>query len=195
MHLRRPVFAARQEPTGPVSQPPREHFEALLQRCEHLLSDLPVPTPFDIEELTRAIAVRRGRPIVLQPVRRMPRLAGLCVPHGPIDVIVYATQTSPLHREHIILHELCHLWFGHEPVAVLEDGIVDLLGPDFRAASVQLVFRRANYTSDEEREVEALASLILKQALITAPNATRAAETEELRRVDGVIAGDGVRQG
>ena len=185
MPLRRSASAARPEPHAR-----RERFEALLQRCEHGLSELPVPTPFDIEELARAISTRRGRPIRLQPVRRMPRLAGLCVPSGPIDVIVYSSETSPLHRELIILHELCHLWLGHEPVAVLEDEIANVLGPDVCAASVHLVFRRANYTTDEEREVEALASLILKQAVFAAGNGSRDAETDELHRVDGIMAGD-----
>ena len=174
-----------------MSTPPRESFEALLQRFERGLSELPVPTPFDIEELVRAIGARRGRPIVLQPVRRMPRLAGLCVPNGPVDVIVYSSETSPLHREHIILHELCHLWLGHEPVAVLEDVIVNVLGPDVDADSVHLVFRRANYTTDEEREVEALASLIMQQAVFATRNGSHDAETDELRRVDGIMASDG----
>jgi hypothetical protein len=191
MHLRRPAFAARQERQAPASTPPRASFESLLRRCEESLCDLPLSTPFDIEELTRAIAARRNRPIVLQPVRRMPRLAGLCVPNGPIDVIVYYSETSPMHREHIILHELCHLWLGHEPATVLEDEIVNVLGSDLDAASVHLVFRRVNYTTDEEREVEVLASLILKQAVFAARNSLRPTETDELRRLGGIMASDG----
>ena len=194
MRLPRQTVAARRERQAVGSTPPCERFEALLQRCEHNLSELPVPTPFDIEELASVIGARRGRLIVLQPVRRIPRLAGLCVPNGPIDVIVYSAETSPMHREHIILHELCHLWLGHEPATVLEDEIVNVLGPDVDAASVHLVFRRANYTTDEEREVEALASVIMKRAFLGAGSGSRDVETDELRRVGDIMAGDGERQ-
>jgi hypothetical protein len=191
MRLHRPAFAARLDSHLPPKSPSRERFEALLRSCECALHDLPIPTPFDIEELARAIGTRRGRPILLRPMRHVPRLAGLCFPSGQRDVIVYTSGTTPLHQEHIILHELCHLWFGHEPVAVLEDEIVDLLGPDLHEASVHLVFRRANYTTYEEREVEVLASLILKQAANAAESSSRDADTDELRRLDGIMASDG----
>lgn len=135
-------------------------LKPLRKRCEARLQDFPIPTPFDIRMLTEMIAARRGRPIELCVERiPIPTLSGLCVALETLDVIFYAAQDAPLHQEHIILHELCHLFCGHEGVAGEE--LLGLLFPDLRLPLPSL--RREKYASEDEREAEMLASLILER--------------------------------
>lgn len=75
---------------------------------------LPVPRPFTMEGLVRALNKRNDRPIELiaQPL-------GGTVPCGwlfrlkDVDYVCYPTNTSKLHQLHIVLHEIGHLLLDH----------------------------------------------------------------------------------
>jgi hypothetical protein len=66
-----------------------------------------------------------------------------------VDYVFYESQTTPLHREHIVLHELGHILFDHSSL-VGEDS-------DGRAP---VILGRTNYTTRQEQEAEMLASMI-----------------------------------
>ncbi|GEM_PF-877246 len=157
-------------PTGRGARPRRKSksndgsMNALLRRCTALLTDLPVSLPFDVDTLAGQIAARRGRPVILTPMQRLPGLTGLWIASASRDIILYSPRTTRLHRDHIILHELCHLWCGHDPIAATEADLASILGPDISANTVRQVLRRAGYSTVEEREAEVLASLILQHA-------------------------------
>lgn len=84
----------------------------LRYQCRRLLRDLQLPQPFSVEALIKRLAVQRGRPLHVRP------LPGDPIPGGPYglwlvtadaDCIFYERRTSPLHREHIVLHEIGHM--------------------------------------------------------------------------------------
>ncbi len=134
------------------------------QRCEERLRTLDLPAPFDVRALCARLARQRRRPIVLQPVASGGGCYGLWVALPTADVIFYERETSPLHQEHIILHEVCHLVAGHQPAPVSREDAARLLFPDLEPELVQRLLQRAGYSTDEEREAEVLASLILERA-------------------------------
>lgn len=139
-------------------------LKQLRQRCEARLRTLDVPAPFDARSFCGALAAQRGRPILLQPIAGGVGPFGLWVAGPSTDFIFYQQETSPLHREHIILHEVCHLLCDHHPAPVSRTDFVHLLLPDLAPETVRRVLQRGGYSSEEEQEAELLASLILEHA-------------------------------
>lgn len=135
----------------------------LRKRCEERVRELELPMPFDVESFCAVISEGRGRPIVLHPAASGAGPYGLWAAGPSTDVIFYEEATSPLHQEHIILHELSHLLCSHEPAPVTEDEVAELLFPHLKRDTIQRVLRRGGYSTDEEREAEIMASLIVER--------------------------------
>lgn len=159
-------------------------LKQLRQRCEARLRALDLPVPFDVRSFCGALAARRGRAILLHPIAGGVGPFGLWVAAPSADFIFYQQETSPLHREHIILHEVCHLLCDHHPAPVLEAEFAQLLLPDLDLETVRRVLQRSGYSSDEEREAELLASLIFERTSAGTPSGTPGenAQTEGLLR-------------
>lgn len=87
--------------------------------------------------------------------------SGLCVSTNAGDYIFYESQTSALHQEHIILHEVGHLLCEHRAASVSREEISDLLLPDLDPSMVQRVLGRTCHPVWAEQEAEIIASLIL----------------------------------
>lgn len=138
-------------------------LKELRRRCEARLRELELPTPFEARAFCAVLAGRRGRPILLRPIATRSGPWGLWVAGPSADFIFYERDTSPLHQEHIILHEASHLLCGHRPVPVADAELMQLLFPDLCPETVQRVLRRASYSGAEEQEAELLASLILER--------------------------------
>ncbi|AXB42862.1 hypothetical protein [Amycolatopsis albispora] len=130
----------------------------LARRHAALLRDLPLPVPFDVHALCEQVAARRGRPIRLLPMSGLTGVCGLWIATDHTDLIFHESETTPPHREHIILHELAHVLCDHHPAAG------QALLPGLDPAMVRRVLGRAGYSSAEEREAELLASLIRQRA-------------------------------
>jgi len=137
----------------------------LRRRCERRLEDIPVPNPFDLDAFCAVMAAHRGRPLTLQP---MPGLGpgapcGLWISMPSADYVFYDPETSRLHAEHIVLHELSHMLSGHTTgitAGLGPDGAVGRLVPDLDPRTIGTILGRAGYTTTQEREAEMLASLI-----------------------------------
>jgi hypothetical protein len=126
--------------------------KAIRRRCEARLRELSLPTPFDLDTFIASVAARRGRPIARYALPLMGGLPGLWLTMPTGDLIYYEERTSPLHQQHIILHELCHILLGHRGIHPVAIG--DLTLAELRA------LRTDHYTRDEEHEAETLATLI-----------------------------------
>jgi len=157
----------------------------LRRRCEARLRTLDLPVPFEVRALCDALAAGRNRPILLQPITTPTGLSGLCLALPAADLILYEQQTSPLHQQQIILHEVCHLLCGHR---LAQAGPAELPQAPFLHLSqetVQRLLRRAGYSAKDEQEAELLASLILERAAERPRAAIRAASPE----AGGVLRG------
>jgi hypothetical protein len=89
---------------------------------------------------------------------------GLWISVPTADYVFYDPETSQLHAEHIVLHELSHMLSGHTTGAEAELGVgsgaIGRLVPDLDPRTVDTMLGRASYTTAQEREAEMLASLI-----------------------------------
>ncbi|GAA0581973.1 hypothetical protein GCM10010172_78780 [Paractinoplanes ferrugineus] len=130
----------------------------LRRRSEHRLRGIRVPMPFDLDAFCGEVAARRGRPLIRRPVAGLSAEApcGLWIATDRADHVFYDPGTSPLHAEHIVLHELAHILSGHSGV----DGSIARLFPDLDPATVRRMLGRAGYPTAQEREAEMMASLI-----------------------------------
>jgi hypothetical protein len=132
--------------------------KGLRRRSERRLRGIRIPNPFDLDAFCDEVAARRGRPLIRRPVPGLSAEApcGLWIGTASADHVFYDPGTSPLHAEHIVLHELAHILSGHSGA----DGAMARLFPDLDPATVSRVLGRVSYTNAQEREAEMMASLI-----------------------------------
>lgn len=146
-------------------------------RFTELATMIPIPYPWDLAAYVDAVADHRGRPITLRAVD-MSGLAGtgcgtgtgLWIARRDEDLIVYDAGTSEWHIEHIILHEIGHMLFGHtrsqgEDGEVFGPTIATLL-PSISPESISQVLGRDDYGTVREREAETFADMVMVQAML-----------------------------
>lgn len=90
----------------------------LRKQCVDDLEGFPIPKPFSIPALVRAMEAELGRRIVLRP---MP--PGLTAPGSACglrvklangaSLVLFPLRSTPYHQMIVILHELIHEWFDH----------------------------------------------------------------------------------
>lgn len=133
-------------------------------RSRRVADGLELPSPFDPAAFVALLAERRGRPIELLPITVRHSLpCGLLATTDRADYILYAADTTALHRQHIVLHETAHLLWGHAGTS--DPASLGLLTPHLTGSLVRRVLGRTVYTEPQEQEAEFLASLILQRAL------------------------------
>ena len=135
-------------------------LRSIRKQCESALQGVPVPNPFDINDFCRVISARRGRALHLVPKQTRLGPCGVWLSLPDVDYVFYEPETSQLHREHIILHELGHLLCEHQPTEVIDDEVITQLFPDLNPTVVHRVLGRTTYTAVEEQEAEMVASLV-----------------------------------
>ncbi|MFI7120892.1 hypothetical protein [Amycolatopsis sp. NPDC049868] len=156
----------------------RRHKE-LWRRCRSLADGVTLPEPFDAESFVAELALERGRPIELMQVS-VPSNGpcGLLMSTERADYILYPTNTTALHRRHILLHEVGHLLCGHVGADAGADGIVldaaagKALMPNLAPELVRRVLGRTGYSAVEEQEAELLASLLAQRVARTSVRGT-----------------------
>ncbi|MFB4193374.1 hypothetical protein [Streptomyces carpaticus] len=157
---------------------------------DDLLASIEIPTPFNIGDFCDRISEQRGRPLHLHSV---PGISGSGAPCGvwiateASDHIFHEAATSPLHRDHIVLHEVSHMLLNHRSII---DGIPsgnDNLFPDIDPATVVSFLNRTSYGRDDERDAERLAGLIAHKAASPTRN-SKAERSQVLRRLDDALS-------
>ncbi|WP_166355023.1 hypothetical protein [Phytoactinopolyspora limicola] len=155
------------------------------QTCEEQLRRFVLPEPFTIDAFCSTLARERDKPIRLMP---MPDGAdspcGMWLATADTDWVFHQAATSQLHQEHIVLHELAHMIFGHTTKQDRAERLQARLLPDLDPQMIASVLARTAYTSVEEQQAEMLAGLIgahvRRRAHVDAgPDFTRAADVFE----------------
>ncbi|MFJ4800101.1 hypothetical protein [Streptomyces murinus] len=118
-----------------------------------------------------------------------------------MDVILYQQETTRLHQEHIILHEVGHILVAEheegapsvaltdsadEEASVFVEGWAALL-PVFDPEAIKRVARRCSYDDGEECSVELVATIILEWSSLL-DGAVPLSEDPSLRRVESALA-------
>ncbi|OJF14435.1 hypothetical protein [Couchioplanes caeruleus] len=126
-----------------------------------LVARLPeLPEPWHIEVLCRDVARLRGRPLTVHGVSLRGLPSGLWYDDGVSDRIIHRASATGYYRDHIILHELCHILAGHgvpRPKVVAE---MTRTGPAGRAEQT----RARLCDSIEEEVAETFATMVLRAA-------------------------------
>ncbi|MGP4002860.1 hypothetical protein [Streptomyces sp. 8N706] len=157
-----------------------------------MVDQIDFPRPFSADALCQSIARQRGREIHLHPLPKAASSAGACgvwLATATDDHIFFESQTSRVHQEHIMLHELAHLLFNHHAVSAEYTEVVGNLLPDLDDSLVTRVLGRANYTTRQEQEAEMLASLIRTSA-DQAPQSQPRSVTSRLGAALGIEASE-----
>ncbi|TVT58472.1 hypothetical protein FNH05_06565 [Amycolatopsis rhizosphaerae] len=125
---------------------------------------MPMPVPFDQDRFLAGIAELRGRPIeVLPSAVEVP--CGLLVSTDATDYILAPGNTSSLHRQHIVFHEIAHLLCGHGDGVTVPAPVL----PGLPADLVRRVLGRSAYTDPQEREAELVATFLTQRLAGPAP--------------------------
>lgn len=162
-------------------------YAELTARCRARLAELDLPRPFDVRTLCAGVGRRRGRPLeLLEMALPADAPGGLWISTVNSDYIVYQRAISPIHQEHLILHELSHMLCGHTAASDTSEGHARRLFPRLDPGMVRRVLGRTVYSSEEEQEAEMLASVILCSAERhrRAPRPTDPADADNLRRLE-----------
>lgn len=141
---------------------------ALRKRCERTLRALDLQPPLRVPQLCERLGARRARPIRLVPYPLpVPGPSGLLLVSPTADYVLYQQHTSTAHQDHIVLHEIGHLIAGHTSVE-LDDATLALLDPETLRAAIRTALGRTCYDTDQEREAELVATIILTRAAVLA---------------------------
>ena len=158
------------------------------RECEMLVAALDLPEPFDLAEMCRRLGEQRGRAITLMSHDMV--VGGLCgtwMGTATADYVFYEQDTSRLHQQHIVCHEIGHILRRHEPGKILSSDLARVIAPGIEQGDVRRVLGRDCYDDDEEFEAELIATLILRRIarlpLCEAPTATDPAASEVIARI------------
>ncbi|GAA5611584.1 hypothetical protein Spla01_02738 [Streptomyces platensis] len=133
------------------------------RRLRQELRELGIQPPLDVAALCKALGTKWGRDIELQPAPLpQPGPLGLLVETPEADVILYQEETTRLHQDHIILHEIGHMLAHHEGGSVDPDAMVPRVEP----GGAHKVLRRCSYDDQKECDAELVATIILEWALV-----------------------------
>jgi hypothetical protein len=129
-----------------------------------LADSLGIPVPLDLRTLCAGLGLRRNRPIHLVPRAPPPGgPSGLLLGTDHADHVCYDRRARPLHRDHIILHELGHLVWGHEIAVADETVTAQSLLPRLSPELMQRMLHRSQFSDVEERQAEVFASVMLER--------------------------------
>ncbi|MFF7885269.1 hypothetical protein ACH40F_38210 [Streptomyces sp. NPDC020794] len=138
----------------------------LRRQCKRLLRKLDIQPPLHVDDLCRRLGEHLGRPIRLIPwALPVPGPFGLWMSRPNEEVIFYQEETTRVHQDHIILHEVGHILADHQDDGDPGGEFPDL-GPDFPRDLITRGFRRTCYTEDYEREAELVATIIQEWAIV-----------------------------
>lgn len=160
----------------------RRRQPELHHRCEELINRLPIPDPFDVPTFLDRLTARRGRRIELVPAALSATLpCGMLISTDQADYICHAIDATPLHAQHIDMHEVGHLLLDHAtdrnediPQArpdLAEQAALRTLLPDLSQAMIHRILGRTTYSDRDEHEAEMFASMLLTRAYSVAGGA------------------------
>lgn len=130
----------------------------------------PIPVPWDRDVFIRNLAELRGRPIRLIPTDTAALAdspCGLWLARDNDDLILHEIGTTDYHIDQIVGHEIGHMLLGHHlsPAFGADKGrehdLCRQVLPDIDPQTVHAVLGRSNCGSEQERDAEMFASLLM----------------------------------
>lgn len=136
---------------------------------------LPIPQPWrSVDELCRQLSERRGRELLIHALSLPALPFGLWFDDGKRDHIIHRAELTGHHRDHVILHEICHMLGKHNVINSThgrQGDRTDLFEP------LECATRNLNNSDIQEELAEVFASMALK--LVEQTRSTPASEFEQ----------------
>ncbi|RSM44370.1 hypothetical protein DMA12_16160 [Amycolatopsis balhimycina DSM 5908] len=143
--------------------------ERARERVRAVLAAVPLPRPWSMNAWVDRLEAWRGREIDLVPVAHRPgQPSGAWQARPGYDLIAYAGQTSALHQDHIIAHELAHLLCAHTGTCLMSEREAAELAPDLAPRALSHLLTRVTSGADEY-EAELIAVLLMSAATSEPP--------------------------
>ena len=159
----------------------------LRRRCRRTLRALDIQPPLQVDVLCQRLGERRNRPIrLLAYPLSVPGPFGLWIAASTADHILYQLETSKVHQDHIILHEVGHILADHQSDDTDEE-FWALAMPNISPDAIRRALRRTSYDEEHEREAELVATIILEWASVLDRVAPRPVEDPSLARVQSAL--------
>lgn len=136
---------------------------SLRRQCHKLLRELGLSQSFSVKTLCTRLATYRERPLYVQALPGVASLSGPCgvwLETESEDFIFYESNTSQLHQDHIVLHEIGHMLRQHKATDLLPDSVFEGLFPDLDRSTVSRLLGRSSYNSRQEQEAETVAGIL-----------------------------------
>ncbi|MFI5803382.1 hypothetical protein [Streptomyces sp. NPDC051561] len=150
------------------------------------LQVLDVHPPLDVAVLCKALSTHRERHIELREFPlRTPGPQGLRAELETADLIVFQSETTKLHQDHIILHEVGHILADHPGIDPAK--LKGVMAPDGRLDSAQPTLHRDMYDTAQELEAEMVATIILEWASVLDAVMPVSVEDPAARRVQAAL--------
>ncbi|MEU4648658.1 MULTISPECIES: hypothetical protein [Nocardia] len=152
------------------------------KRIDKLVTQLPIPRPWNRTKFVDNVAALRGRPITLISTADLElpvtpdSACGIWLMRDSEDVIIYEAGTSEYHIDQIVCHELGHMLLDHDRAADTSEGarapdpLLHSAFPDLDPATVRAVLGRSDYGDRLEREAETFATLVMVAATADRPS-------------------------
>lgn len=152
--------------------------------CLAIVDSLDIPAPFHLQTFCDRLQECRGRPLTLRPFAMPPGSpSGVCLSTQGTDYIFYESSTSSLHQQHIVLHEIGHLLWGHQTAMMGSEQALQLLLPSLDPRVVIRMLRRGDCTGVIEQQAELVATLIMQRAVRQLPSPARPALSEDTQTI------------
>jgi hypothetical protein len=127
-----------------------------------------IPEPWSVPALCANLADARGKPLSVCPLPVEASASGACglwLAAPDADYLFVDESTTPLHRDHIVLHEVGHLVAGHGAAPGALPGVLPAVDtrtllPDLSPELVRRILGRTTYTARQERVAETIADLL-----------------------------------
>jgi len=167
------------------------------RRVERLAAALELPDSLRVDELVQKVAASHQRGITTVLTRMPTGLSGAWVQTPARDFLFCEQETSALHREHILLHELGHLLCGHPPMMSAEQELETLLAtevPLVTSEAIRHILGRSRMSSPAEAEAERFAWLVRQRITALATPSPRTDQTALSRLEEALTSGDPARR-
>ena len=146
-------------------------WHAARQRAERRVRPLLalVPRPWNVDTFLDRLETKRDEPIDVVAVEYQPGApSGAWQLREGRHLIAYPTNTSPLHQDHIILHEIGHMLFEHRGDCTLALDEAQRIAPNLAPAAFAHLLTRVT-TELDEYEAEMVAVSIITYATTSTP--------------------------
>lgn len=165
----------------------RRRERRLRAQVRRELQSLEIQPPLQVGVLCQRLGERRGRPIHLLPYSiPVPGPFGLWIASTSADYVLFQAETTRVHQDHIILHEVGHILADHDSDDT-DDDVLEQLMPTIPPEVIRRALRRTSYDAEHEREAELVATIIQEWASVLDHVSPRLSDTAPVQRLQAAL--------